>query len=147
MAKKNKKAMVTHASKTLRNKRASKISKSLAGSVMAKSKYKKDTCQQPKQTKKSKKTKQKTTKKAMKKYIAAVEVTTGNMREQWADGRRENSLSSSGRWIDSKLYNRKSDAQAKANEIANGLTKPGTTVKPFIRSITWDKDAKEIYEK
>lgn len=55
MAKKNKKAMVTHASKTLRNKRASKISKSLAGSVMAKSKYIPNNTPQKVKSKKGKK--------------------------------------------------------------------------------------------
>ncbi len=45
----NKKSMASNASKTLRNKRASKISKSYAGSVLAKSKYKREP--QPKQKK------------------------------------------------------------------------------------------------
>jgi len=61
-----KKSMASNASKMLRNKRASKISKSYAGSVLAKSKYKKDTCQQPKQTKKN--TTKKITKKGVKKW-------------------------------------------------------------------------------
>ena len=39
MANKNKKSMASKASKTLRDKRASKISKSYAGSVLSKSKY------------------------------------------------------------------------------------------------------------
>lgn len=38
----NKKTMATKASKTLRSKRASKISKSFAGSVLAKSKHKRE---------------------------------------------------------------------------------------------------------
>ena len=45
----NKKSMASNVSKTLRNKRASKISKSYAGSVLAKSKYKREP--QPKQKK------------------------------------------------------------------------------------------------
>lgn len=48
--------MATNASKTLRNKRASKISKSLAGSVLAKTKYKREK-RHPKQNKKFKKSK------------------------------------------------------------------------------------------
>lgn len=39
MANKNKKSMASKASKTMRSKNASKISKSLAGSVLSKSKY------------------------------------------------------------------------------------------------------------
>ncbi len=38
----NKKSMASRASKTMRNKRASKISKSFAGSVLAKSKHKRE---------------------------------------------------------------------------------------------------------
>ena len=38
----NKKTMATKASKTLRSKRASKISKSFAGSVLAKAKHKRE---------------------------------------------------------------------------------------------------------
>lgn len=51
---KNRKSMASNASKTLRNKRASKVSKSLAGSVLAKSKY---TPQKKAQDKKSTATK------------------------------------------------------------------------------------------
>ncbi len=46
----NKKSMASKASKTMRNKRASKISKSLAGNVLAKAKYN----PAPKQPKKQK---------------------------------------------------------------------------------------------
>lgn len=52
MANKNKKSMATKASKTMRSKSASKISKSLAGSVLAKAKHKKVTSQPTKKTNK-----------------------------------------------------------------------------------------------
>ena len=54
MANKDKKAMVTNASKTLRNPRSSKISKQLAGSVLAKSKFKREKKQATKQKQQAK---------------------------------------------------------------------------------------------
>ncbi len=54
MATQEKKSMASNASKTLRDKRASKISKSYAGSVLAKTKFKSN-----RTTKKQKKEKKK----------------------------------------------------------------------------------------
>lgn len=85
------------------------------------------------------------------KYIAMVEETAQNRREQWACGRRPNSLTASGRWTDARLYDRKQDAQAQANEMAYNFAEAakrmntGATVKPFVRSIVWDNCAKELY--
>lgn len=85
------------------------------------------------------------------KYIAIVEEITHNRREQWACGRRPNSLTCSGRWTDARLYNKKTDAQAQANEMAYNFDKAakrmntGATVKPFVRSIEWNTDTAKIY--
>lgn len=51
---KQEKSMATKASKTLRSKRASKISKSFAGSVLAKSKHKREPRRQKNKAKRGK---------------------------------------------------------------------------------------------
>lgn len=56
----------------------------------------------------------------MKKYIAKVEITKGNSREQWAI--TETGLTKSGRWTDAQLYPSKKAAKNAANEAAEMLS-------------------------
>ena len=55
------------------------------------------------------------------KYIASVETSNNNRREQWAFGRDEHSLTSSGRWTDAKLFSTKKEAEKVSKELALSL--------------------------
>lgn len=68
------------------------------------------------------------------KYIASVETSNNNRREQWAFGRDEHSLTSSGRWTDAKLFSTKKEAEKVSKELASGFNKKENP-KPYVRRI------------
>ena len=68
------------------------------------------------------------------KYIASVETSNNNRREQWAFGRDEHSLTSSGRWTDAKLFSTKKEAEKVSKELASGFNKKENP-KPYVRIV------------
>ena len=68
------------------------------------------------------------------KYIASVETSNNNRREQWAFGRDEHSLTSSGRWTDAKLFSTKKEAEKVSKELASGFNKKENP-KPYVRRV------------
>ncbi len=68
------------------------------------------------------------------KYIASVETSNNNRREQWAFGRDEHSLTCSGRWTDAKLFSTKKEAEKISKELADGFSKK-VNPKPYIRRV------------
>lgn len=82
---------------------------------------------------KKKKTVEKPNRKRIK-YIASVETSNNNRREQWAFGRDEHSLTSSGRWTDAKLFSTKKEAEKVSKELASGFNKKENP-KPYVRRV------------
>lgn len=76
-----------------------------------------------------------------KKYIAMVETHRANQREQFAESIHGHGLSSSGRWTDAKLHDRKSEALAVAEEIARGFNED-ENAKAFVRTVELDVPAR-----
>lgn len=69
------------------------------------------------------------------KYIASVETSNNNRREQWAFGRDEHSLTCSGRWTDAKLFSTKKKLKKFQKNWQTVLVKkstPNLTFEEFI---------------
>lgn len=77
---------------------------------------------------------------AKKRYIAMVEDRSCGQVTQYAETPR-NSLSSSGRWTDAKLYSNKKEADEAAKKIVDRFRKDEREhIKPFVRTVDLEPD-------